>query len=297
MSAEARSRRETLRLAALGAIAAAGFARPALAGAQSASDEDLRDFLVGAISLEQLAVLAYSTAAREGDTDIGPTLETFRDQEQAHANALRQALDTLGFDVPDAPDSATDTGAFEDVDGLDSEQSDGASTCSTSSTGSPARASTSSTSRGSRTSSSPTTRARARRWTGRPDHHVGRDRRLSGGTRSYSSPSSGARRRRPRRRRRRRRSTRCRPLRPGSERRARAATGVRLALRARALDGDRGREPGRPGARGRRDEDVRRGGRDRRDPSLREARRDRERRPDDVRRPGQWASSSRARRP
>ena len=126
MNGEARSRRETLRLAALGAgaIAAAGFARPALAGAQATEDEDLRDFLVGAISLEQLAVLAYSTAAREGDTDLGPTLETFRDQEQAHANALRQALDTLGFDLPDAPDSATDTGAFEDVDGLDSEQSE-----------------------------------------------------------------------------------------------------------------------------------------------------------------------------
>jgi Ferritin-like domain len=126
VNGEARSRRETLRLAALGAgaIAAAGFARPALAGAQATGDEDLRDFLVGAISLEQLAVLAYSTAARQGDTDIGPILETFRDQEQAHANALRQALDTLGFDLPDAPDSATDTGAFEDVDGLDSEQSE-----------------------------------------------------------------------------------------------------------------------------------------------------------------------------
>jgi Ferritin-like domain len=125
VNGEARSRREALRLAALGAsaIAAAGFARPARAGAQAAGDEDLRDFLVGAISLEQLAVLAYSTAARQGDTDIGPTLETFRDQEQAHANALRQALDTLGFDLPDAPDSATDTGAFEDVDGLDSELS------------------------------------------------------------------------------------------------------------------------------------------------------------------------------
>jgi rubrerythrin len=126
VNGEARSRRETLRLAALGAgaIAAAGLARPALAGAQAADDEDLRDFLVGAISLEQLAVLAYSTAAREGDTDIGPTLETFRDQEQAHANALRQALDTLGFELPDAPDSATDTGAFEDVDGLASQQSE-----------------------------------------------------------------------------------------------------------------------------------------------------------------------------
>lgn len=121
MSAEARNRRETLRTAALGlgALATAGLVRPALAGAQSPDDEDLRDFLVEAISLEQLAVLAYATAARDGDTEIGPTLEVFRDQEQAHANALRQALDTLGFDLPDAPDSSTDTGAFEDVEGLD----------------------------------------------------------------------------------------------------------------------------------------------------------------------------------
>jgi hypothetical protein len=126
MSAQARSRRDTLRLAALGAgaLAAASFVRPALADAQAADDEDLRDFLVGAISLEQLAVLAYSTAAREGDTEIGPTLEIFRDQEQAHANALRQALDTLGFDLPDAPDSPTDTGAFEDVEGLDDQASE-----------------------------------------------------------------------------------------------------------------------------------------------------------------------------
>lgn len=126
MSADGRSRREALRTAALGAgaLAAAGLLRPALAGAQSPDDEDLRDFLVEAISLEQLAVLAYATAARDGDTEIGPTLETFRDQEQAHANALRQALDTLGFDLPDAPDSPTDTGAFEDVEGLETEASE-----------------------------------------------------------------------------------------------------------------------------------------------------------------------------
>jgi rubrerythrin len=126
VSAQAHSRRDALRTAALGAgaLAAAGLVRPALAGAQSPDDEDLRDFLVEAISLEQLAVLAYATAARDGDTEIGPTLETFRDQEQAHATALRQALDTLGFDVPDAPDSTTDTGAFEDVEGLDTATSD-----------------------------------------------------------------------------------------------------------------------------------------------------------------------------
>jgi Ferritin-like domain len=125
VSAPVQSRREVLRLAALGAgtLAVTGLLRPAPAGAQAAGDEDLRDFMVGAICLEQLAVLAYATAARDGATDIGSTLEIFRDQEQAHANALRQALDTLGFDVPDAPDSTTDTGAFEDVEGLDDQLS------------------------------------------------------------------------------------------------------------------------------------------------------------------------------
>jgi rubrerythrin len=115
------SRREALRNAALGAgaLAAAGLASPALATAQSPADEDLRDFLVEAISLEQLAVLAYSTAASDGGTDQRPTLELFGDQEQAHATALRAALDSLGFDPPAAPDSTTDRAAFEGVEGLD----------------------------------------------------------------------------------------------------------------------------------------------------------------------------------
>ena len=126
MNAGQQSRREALRRAALGAgaLAAAGLVRAAPAAAQNPDDEDLRDFLVGAISLEQLAVLAYSTAARDGGTDIQVTLERFRDQEQAHATALRNALDTIGFDLPDPPDSTTDTGAFEDVDGLDAEASE-----------------------------------------------------------------------------------------------------------------------------------------------------------------------------
>ncbi len=121
MSDIAHSRRDALRQAALGAgaLAAAGLLRPPLAGAQqTAADEDLRDFLVGAISLEQLAVLAYATAARNGDADLRQTLERFRDQEQAHASALRSALDSLGFDLPDTPDSTTDSAAFEGVEGL-----------------------------------------------------------------------------------------------------------------------------------------------------------------------------------
>jgi hypothetical protein len=125
MSEPAPSRREALRRAAAGAgaLALAGLAQPALAAAQSPDDEDLRDFLVEAISLEQLAVLAYGTAARDGGTDQRPTLELFRDQEQAHASALRSALDSLGFDLPAAPDSTTDSAAFEGVEGLDEDAS------------------------------------------------------------------------------------------------------------------------------------------------------------------------------
>ncbi len=125
MSPGAHSRREAIRRAALGAgaLAAAGLIRPAAAPAQSPDDEDLRDFLVEAISLEQLTVLAYSTAASDGGTDQRRTLDQFRDQEQAHASAWRTALDSLGFDLPSPPDSTTDDAAFEDVEGLDTDAS------------------------------------------------------------------------------------------------------------------------------------------------------------------------------
>ena len=117
------SRRETIRRAALaaGVLAAGGLARPALSAAQSTDDEDLRDFLVEAIALEDVTVLAYITAAGGAGPDLKPTLELFRDQEQAHANALNNAIDELGFDAPDAPDSPTDTGVYDDIDGLDDE--------------------------------------------------------------------------------------------------------------------------------------------------------------------------------
>ena len=122
----ASSRREALRRAAVGAgaIAAAGLVRPTAAGAQGTTgDEDLRDFLVEAVALEQLAVLAYEAAAKQADADLRETLERFRDQEQAHATALRAALDTLGFDPPPVPSSLTDSAAFEGVEGLDEEAS------------------------------------------------------------------------------------------------------------------------------------------------------------------------------
>ncbi len=126
MSAES-SRRETLRDAAMiaGAIAAVplipALVRPDLARAQGTDDEAVRDFLVPAIEFEQLAVLAYSTAIDANDLDglERRTLEQLRSQDQAHANAFRSALDALGFDLPDAPDSTTDAEAFDDVEGLD----------------------------------------------------------------------------------------------------------------------------------------------------------------------------------
>ena len=121
------SRRELIRrgVIAAGTVGAAGLLRPALAGAQSATDEDLRDFLAEAIGLEQITVLAYANAADAADSGGDrQQLEEFRDQEQAHANALRSAIDEIGFDPPEAPDSPTDTGVFDDVDGLDTETAD-----------------------------------------------------------------------------------------------------------------------------------------------------------------------------
>lgn len=119
--AAAETRREALGRAALaaGTLAAAAMLRPGTALAQSADDEDLRDFLVEAIALEQLTVLAYATASNAGvDSALRQQLEDLRDQEQAHANSLRSALDSLGFDAPEPPDSPADTAVLDDVEGL-----------------------------------------------------------------------------------------------------------------------------------------------------------------------------------
>ncbi|MFL5870333.1 MAG: hypothetical protein ACJ75R_04575, partial [Solirubrobacterales bacterium] len=92
------TRREALRTAALGAgaLAGAGLLRPVAAFAQSTADDDLRDFLAPTIALEQIAAFAYNAAA--GANGVKPDEKTtflhLRDQEQAHANALRQALDS-----------------------------------------------------------------------------------------------------------------------------------------------------------------------------------------------------------
>jgi rubrerythrin len=118
------TRRDALRVAALGAgaIAGAGVLRPLTALAQSTADEELRDFLAPTIAFEQIAVFAYDRAidAKGASPDETTIFERFRDQEQAHADALRQALDLIGFDAPDAPESPDDSGVFDDVDGIDS---------------------------------------------------------------------------------------------------------------------------------------------------------------------------------
>jgi hypothetical protein len=123
---EARSRRETLRagVIAAGAIAAGGLLRPVRAAAQASPEtEALRDFLAEAVAREQILALAYADAGQAGGTDAaaGRPLERFRMQTQAHVNALTSALESIGYDSPDAPSDPQDDGVFDGVDGIDSE--------------------------------------------------------------------------------------------------------------------------------------------------------------------------------
>ena len=119
------SRREALRAAAIGAglVAAGGLVRPVAATAQSTDDEDLRDFLAEAIALEQIGVLAYALASESKGVDArtGRLFERLRDQDQAHANAFRQAIDSLGFDASDAPADPGDSAVYDDAEGIDDE--------------------------------------------------------------------------------------------------------------------------------------------------------------------------------
>ena len=114
-----RTRRESLHRAAglAAAVILPSLLRPAGARAQSTEDEELRDFLEQAIELEQASVLAYDTAVERADVEAGlkSTLELLRDQEQAHANAWRSAIDSLGFDAPAPPSDPSDS---EDLEGL-----------------------------------------------------------------------------------------------------------------------------------------------------------------------------------
>lgn len=120
----ATTRREALRLAGIGAGAAAlpGLLLPAIARAQSSDDDDLNDFLEPAVELEQAAALAYETAAdaKGVDAELKRAFDLFRDQEQAHANALRQALDSLGFDLPDELTNPADSDHLDGIQNLKS---------------------------------------------------------------------------------------------------------------------------------------------------------------------------------
>jgi rubrerythrin len=117
---ETSTRRDALRLAGVGAgaLALPALLRPAIARGQSEDDDELGDFLEQAIDLEQAATLAYETAAdaKGVDADLKRSFELFREHEQAHATALRQALDSLGFDLPD---ELTDPADSDQLDGID----------------------------------------------------------------------------------------------------------------------------------------------------------------------------------
>ncbi len=126
MSARPSSRREALRAGALaaGALAVGGLARPLRAAAQASPEtEELRDFLAEAVAREQICALAYAEAAQAGGVDAGldRTLERFRTQEQAHVNALTSALESIGYDAPDAPSDPQDDGVYDGVEGIDDE--------------------------------------------------------------------------------------------------------------------------------------------------------------------------------
>lgn len=117
-----KTRRETLhRAAGLGAaVLLPSLLRPGRARGQ-ATEEDPREFLEQTIELEQASVLAYETAVEGPDVEAGlrGTLELLRDQEQAHANAWRSALDLLGFEAPDPPSQAGDSAELEGLAGLE----------------------------------------------------------------------------------------------------------------------------------------------------------------------------------
>lgn len=75
---------------------------------------DDADIVIGAVDLEQAAVLAYDTAASSGllDADQTKVAELFRDQEQEHADALITALEDLGGTPPPAPKKPEDSEAL-----------------------------------------------------------------------------------------------------------------------------------------------------------------------------------------
>ena len=97
--------------------------RPALAAAQASDDEDLRDFLVEAIALEQVTVLAYSTAAerrgrRRPEAHAGASSAT-RSRRTPTRCAARST--SSASTRPRRPTRPPTRRSFDDVDGLDDE--------------------------------------------------------------------------------------------------------------------------------------------------------------------------------
>lgn len=120
------TRRDVLRRAALaaGTLSTPGLLRPALAAAQD--DPSLEDFLSEAVVLEQIAVVAYSSAsaALDGQRELSRSLQRFERHEQIHATALRSALDSLGIEPPSAPSAPDDAPAIEGAERIGAERTE-----------------------------------------------------------------------------------------------------------------------------------------------------------------------------
>ncbi|MBA3300689.1 MAG: ferritin-like domain-containing protein [Thermoleophilaceae bacterium] len=111
MSTGGRTRREalhgglTIGGAVLGAATVPGLLRASDAFAQADGDVAI---LAGAVALEQVAVVAYSSAASSGllDPRTKRVFERFREQEQEHADGLGAALEQRGGRTPKPPSAA-----------------------------------------------------------------------------------------------------------------------------------------------------------------------------------------------
>jgi rubrerythrin len=108
------TRRDALRRGAIGAAAALGVgaASSALGVAGAAGSEDDPAVLETAIAAEQVAVLAYSTAAGSGllEKPVAEMARLFAEQERRHLEALTEPFTDLGGTVPEPPSVADVSG-------------------------------------------------------------------------------------------------------------------------------------------------------------------------------------------
>jgi rubrerythrin len=96
------TRRQVVRTAGGAVLAAPLLARASAALAAATGDEET---ILGAVRLEQAAVVTYRTGASSGGLD-GPATKLFitvAGQEQAHLDAVTKQLQTLGGVVPPLP--------------------------------------------------------------------------------------------------------------------------------------------------------------------------------------------------